>query len=123
MLVAQLGPTLCDPMDYSPPDSSVPGILQARILEWVAIAFSRESSLPRDQTWVSAHCRQILYHLSHQGSPQSVVVLFFRFAESMEKENYSLHTQERTIPPKNLAASEADFGADCELGVSGFSST
>ena len=33
-------PTLCDPMDGSPPDSSVPGILQARILEWVAISFS-----------------------------------------------------------------------------------
>ena len=38
---------LCDPMDYSPPGSSVHGILQARILEWVAIPFSRESSQPR----------------------------------------------------------------------------
>ena len=36
----QLRPTLCDPVDGSPPDSSVPGILQARILEWVAISFS-----------------------------------------------------------------------------------
>ena len=36
----QLGPTLCDPIDRSPPGSSVPGILQARILEWVAISFS-----------------------------------------------------------------------------------
>ena len=33
-------PTLCDPMDSSPPGSSVPGILQARILEWVAVSFS-----------------------------------------------------------------------------------
>ena len=40
-------------MDYSLPDSSVHGISQARILEWVAIAFSRESSQPRDRTWVS----------------------------------------------------------------------
>ena len=39
--IAQLCPTLCDPMDCSPPDSSVHGILQARILEWVAISFSR----------------------------------------------------------------------------------
>ena len=39
-LVTQVCLTLCDPMDYSPPGSSVPGILQARILEWVAIAFS-----------------------------------------------------------------------------------
>ena len=40
--------TLCDPIDGSPPGSLVPGILQARILEWVAISFSRRSSQPRD---------------------------------------------------------------------------
>ena len=60
---------LCDYMDYSPASSSVYGILQARILEWVAIPFSRGSSQPRDQTWVSCIGRQILYHLSHQGRP------------------------------------------------------
>ena len=49
----KLFPTLCDPMDCSPPGSSVHGILQARILEWVAIPFSRGSSTPRDQTQVS----------------------------------------------------------------------
>ena len=52
-LVTQSCPTLCDSMDCSPPSSSVHGILQARILEWVAIPFSRGSSWPRDQTWVS----------------------------------------------------------------------
>ena len=52
-LVAQLCPTLCDPMDWNPPGSSVHGILQARILEWVAISSSKESSQPRDQTHVS----------------------------------------------------------------------
>ena len=53
--------TLCNPMDYSPPGSSVHGIFQARILEWVAISSSR----PRDQTHISCiSCtgRQILYH-------------------------------------------------------------
>ena len=40
--------TLCDPMDCSPPGSSVHGILQARILEWVTMPFSKESSQPRD---------------------------------------------------------------------------
>ena len=45
--------TLYDPMDHSPPGSSVHGILQARILEWVAASFSRASSQPRDRTWVS----------------------------------------------------------------------
>ena len=44
----QACPTLCDPKDCSPPGSSVPGILQARILEWVAMPFSRGSSRPRD---------------------------------------------------------------------------
>ena len=51
--VAQSCPTLCDPMDCSLSGSSVYGILQARILEWVAISFSRGSSQPRDQTQVS----------------------------------------------------------------------
>ena len=50
--VTQLCPSLCDPMDYSLPGSSVHGILQARTLERVAISFSRGSSLPREQTQV-----------------------------------------------------------------------
>ena len=45
--------TLCDPMDCSPPGSSVHGILQARIMEWVSKPFSRGSSWPRDGTHVS----------------------------------------------------------------------
>ena len=53
VLVTQSCPTLCDPMDCSLPDSFVHGILQARILEWDAISFSRESSQPRDWTEVS----------------------------------------------------------------------
>ena len=51
--VAQSCPTLCDPIDCSLPGSSLHGILQARVLEWVAISFSRGSSQPRDWTWVS----------------------------------------------------------------------
>ena len=53
MLVTQSCPTLCDPVHYSPPGSSVHGIIQARILEWVAISFSRGSSWTRDRTQVS----------------------------------------------------------------------
>ena len=52
-LVAQSCVTLCDPVDYSSPGSSDHGILQARILEWVAISSSRGSSPPRDWTQVS----------------------------------------------------------------------
>ena len=51
--VAQSCPTLCNPMDCSLPGFSIHGIFQARILEWVAISFSRGSSQPRDQTPVS----------------------------------------------------------------------
>ena len=52
-LVAQPCLILCDPTDCSPPDFSVHGILQARILEWIAIPFSRETSQPRDRALVS----------------------------------------------------------------------
>ena len=54
-------------MDCSPPGSSVHGVLQARILEWAVIPFSRGLSQPRDGARV-LHCRQMLYHLSLQGS-------------------------------------------------------
>ena len=67
--VAQLCPTLCDPVDCSPPCASVQGIFQARVLEWVAMSFSRGSSRPRDRTQVSRIVSKVLYHLSHQGSP------------------------------------------------------
>ena len=77
-------PTLYNPMDCSPPDSSVHGILQAKILEWIAL-FSRESSQPQDRTHVSyVFCigRWVLYNSvtwkapvnrshAHQGGPGS----------------------------------------------------
>ena len=53
---------MSDPMDCNPPGSSVHGILQVRILEWVAIPFSRESSQPRNQTHISYTGRWILDH-------------------------------------------------------------
>ena len=64
-MCAQSCQTLCDPMDYSLPGSSVHGISQARILEWVAISFSRETSHPRDWThisWITCTGRWLLYH-------------------------------------------------------------
>ena len=61
--------TLCDPLDCSPPGSSVHGTLQARTLQWVAILSSRGSSQPRDWAQVSCllHCRQILYYSGEKG--------------------------------------------------------
>ena len=61
--------TLCDPMDCSLPGSSVHGIFQARVLEWVAISFSRGSSQPRDRIRVSRIVGRCFYCLSHKGSP------------------------------------------------------
>ena len=61
----QLYLTLCDPMDYSPLGFSVQAILQARILEWVAMPSFKGSSQPRDRThdsYVSCIGRQVLYH-------------------------------------------------------------
>ena len=69
VLVSQSCLTLCDSMDCSPPGSSVHGILQARILEWVAIPFSRGSSWPMDWTQVFCTARDSLLP-EPQGSPQ-----------------------------------------------------
>ena len=60
--------TLCDSMDSSPPGSSVHGILQARILEWVCHAFLQGIFPTQRLNSGLPHCRRILYHLSHQGS-------------------------------------------------------
>ena len=68
VLSSQSCPTLCEPMDCNPPGSSVHGILQARIQEWVAIPFSRRSS----QLMGLLYFRQILYPLGHQGNLNGV---------------------------------------------------
>ena len=65
--VAQPCPTLCDPRDCSLQGSTVHGIFQARVLEWVAITFSRGSSWPRDRTQVSCIAGRHFYCLRHQG--------------------------------------------------------
>ena len=69
----QLCSTLCDPMDCSPPGSSVHGILRTRILQWVYISSSRGSSWPRDQACVSISCigSWVFYYLCHPWRPIS----------------------------------------------------
>ena len=79
MKVAQLCLTLRDPMDYT-----VHGILQARILEWVAFPFSRGSSQPRDQTQVS-HTAGGLYQLSYQVSPLTILSLIKKKTKNSQK--------------------------------------
>ena len=70
-LVAQLCPILCNPMNYSLPGSSVHGILQSRILEWVAVLSSRGFFPTQGSNPGLLHCRQILYHLSYQDTKES----------------------------------------------------
>ena len=72
VLVSQSCLTLCNPMDCSPPGSSVHRILQLRIVEWVTMPSSRGSSWPRDQShlsYVSCIVMWVLYHYCHLGSP------------------------------------------------------
>ena len=67
------------PFDYSLPGSFVHGIFQARILEWVAISYSRGSSQPGSWTRISVTCigRQVLSHWSHLGSPNKLIHLLY----------------------------------------------
>ena len=79
VLVAQSCLTLCDPADYSPPSSYVHGILQARMLEWVPIPFSRHLPSPGTEPEPSA-LQAYIYLLSHQRSSVfsgSVEIPFF----------------------------------------------
>ena len=75
VLVAQSCPTLCNPMDCSPLCSSVHGILQAKIREWVAMPSSRGSSWSRDQTRVSLRWQEDSLPLRHLGRPSENIFL------------------------------------------------
>ena len=80
-------------MICSLPGSSVHGIFRARILEWVAISFSRRSSPPRDQTWVSHIVDRCVYRLSHQGSIakelESISSITYNWKESGKEYTYT----------------------------------
>ena len=76
--VLQSYPTRWDPMDCSPPGSSVPAILQARILDWVAISFSRGSSWPMDWTCASSiylHWQVGSLPLAPSAKPRGVLLI------------------------------------------------
>ena len=77
-LVIQLYLTLCDPIDCSPPGSSVHGILQTRILEWVAILFSRGSSQPRDQTHVSCFAGRFFALWATRETPNKIKSIVYK---------------------------------------------
>ena len=81
-----LGPkyNFWDPMDSNPPGSYVHRIFQARILKWVAISSPEDLPNPGIKSGLP-HCRQMLYHLSHQGSPRTIII----FVLQVEKFNGS----------------------------------
>ena len=90
-------PTLCNPTDYSLPGSSVHGIFQARVLEWVAIAFSRGSSRPRDRTQVSLIVgRGFTIWLS--GLNPSKYFQIYELMLTFKKESWSSLKDNRSIP-------------------------
>ena len=98
VLVSQSCLTLCDPMDCSPPGSSVHGIFQARILEWVAIPLSRGFSPPRDRTWGLLLCKQILYHWATR-EWWSIIDSAFLFSNSVVSDSLPLHGLQHTRLP------------------------
>ena len=102
MLVTQSFPTLCNPMDWSSPGSSVHGILQARILEWRAIPFFRGSSWPRDLTQVSCTAGRF-YTLWATREALWVLCRVAHLAFSMLWRRYELYRLGRGVTRKEVA--------------------
>ena len=93
--VTQSCPTLCDSMDCSLPGSSVCVILQSRVLEWVAVFFSRKSSQPRDRTWVSCiagRCFTIWYTREDRKTPSRSVQSLLSSGDWDTQQGAGLHS-------------------------------
>ena len=112
----QLCPTLCDSMDCSPPGSSVHGILQAGMLEWIAISFSVKSSQRRDQTHVSLcllHWRADSLPLVPPGKPIYPKRLIL--SQELCSDCFHLSLPEKSSSFFCIAKSYSSFG---EFGIS-----
>ena len=92
-MCARSCPTLCNPMDCRIPGSSLHGILQAKILEWVAFSFSRRSSQPRDRTWVSCMTGRFSTVWASRGAWNKDTPLLLRLNEVMRMEPWSGRTR------------------------------
>ena len=127
VLVAQSCPTLCDPIDCSEPGSSVYGILQARILEWVTISFSRILPHPGMEPGFLAGflaLQGILYHLSHQGihtptppPTQEKVELYFLFPLKLGRLQFCLNEKSKIITVTVLSHHGGWTGKDGVMGL------
>ena len=89
----------CDPMDCSPPDSSVHGIYQAGILEWVALSFSREIFPTQGSNPGLLYCRWILNQLNHRSFPLLHVFSSVQFSRSVVSNSLRPHESQHTRPP------------------------
>ena len=99
--VTQLCPTLCDPLDYSLQGSSIHGIFQARVLEWVAISFSRGSFWPRDWTQVSSIASKMILPSEPPGKQKAASRCKFQdriYLISFELVKTVLRTRVRLFP-------------------------
>ena len=115
VLVAQSCPTVCDPMDCSPPGSSVHGILQARILEWVAIPFSRGSSQLRDQAWIFGIAGRLLT----TEPPENSLIYNFKRRFLMSVDHWSFHDLYLLFPQESLIPFMVLFSQIFSASVSG----
>ena len=115
---AQSCPTLCDPMDSGPPGSSVHGILQARILEWVAMPSLRGSSRPRNRTCVSWIGRRILYQLR---PPGKLVSLELHVGKGKFILAHSIELYQSKIPKAVLGANNTHSHTYLNSFLMGFS--
>ena len=115
---------LCDPMDCSPPGSSLYGIFQARVLGWVAISSSRGSFWPRDRTcvsWISRIGKQILYRCTTWEAHVIITVFDFRTFSLSQKEALCLLSA--PITPNSLPQPQAAtnlFSVSLDFPVLGF---
>ena len=140
LFITQSCPNLCNPMNYNLPGSSVHGIFQARILEWVAVSSSREASPPRDWTcisgtsclirWILYHCAtwqahlrekikaiptpspstEILFDSKHQASTRCQS-LSRKYPQMSKKQAQPMKLQTRR---RSLVHSQSQYGSDCD---------
>ena len=106
VLVAQSCPTLCDPMYCSPPGFSTHGILQARILEWVGIPFSKGSSWPRNRTKVSGIAGGFFTNWAIRETKNLTLVVCFLLSLS---ESFQLLSRVRLFETRWTAAHQASL--------------
>ena len=109
VLVAESCPTLWDPMDCSPPGSSVHGILQARIPEWVAIPFSRRSSQPRDLSQVSRIAGRFFTLWATNGHNLTLWAFLQLMVPSSLSFSFLIWLHGTTKPPKKQSGLPSDY--------------